>query len=102
MLQETIRAVKDAESKAESILKEAEEKVVALREEAVQEAKLLKEEETKKAREHAAGLLAAAQAKAEGEKGVFDSDTEKEIAELKRMAAEKESHAIEVVISDLY
>lgn len=102
MLQETIRAVKDAESKAESILKEADEKVIALREEANQQAKLLKEEETKKARARASEELEAAQARADAEKGVFDSDTEKEIAELKRMAAEKESHAIEVVISELY
>lgn len=102
MLQETIKAVKDAESKAESILREADEKAAAIKEQAAGEAEFLKEEEMKKAREQAALVLEAAKTKADGEKGVFDSDTEKEITELRRMAAEKENHAIEVVISGLY
>ena len=96
MLQETIKAVKDAENKAETILKEADEKVISLREQANQDAKTLKEEEAKKAREH------AAKAKAESEMKIFDSETEKEIAALKQMAAAKENKAIEMVISSLY
>ena len=41
VLQETIKAVKDAENKAETILKEADEKVISLREQANQDAKTL-------------------------------------------------------------
>ena len=63
---------------------------------------IVKEEEAKKARKHAAETLEAAKAKAESEMKIFDSETEKEIAALKQMAAAKENKAIEMVISNLY
>lgn len=102
VLQETIKAVKEAEAKAEEIVKTAEEKAEAMEQKASQDAELLKKRESGEAREKASEAMNAEKVKAASQEASFDAETAKEIAALKQVAAEKESQAIQMVISELF
>ena len=93
MVQETILAVKDAESKGEQLLKDAADKGKALVERAKKEAEELKEtsiQEAKAGEEETGRYLAESM-----------KEAEKEITAMKQEVAGKSQMVIEKIIQDL-
>lgn len=101
MVEETIKAVKDAEAKAGEILKAAAQKASDIVEKARADGTVLQEQEVKIAKE------AAEAEKTSAREGLLkmlaqDEESDKEIAALKALAAGKESQAIDMIIGQLY
>lgn len=101
LLEDTIKVVKEAETKSGEVVKEAEEKAQAMilhaREEAVQivEARVLQ------AREEASVRLAAEQENGKALEEQSLQEAKKLIDGLKQTASQKESEAIRLLISEV-
>ncbi len=101
LLEDTIKMVKEAETKSGEVVKEAEEKAQAMilhaREEAVQivEARVLQ------AREEASVRLAAEQENGKALEEQSLQEAKKLIDGLKQTASQKESEAIRLLISEV-
>lgn len=101
MVQETIRAVKEAEEKAEKKLQETKARCDGILAKAREDAAAAKDEAKKEASGQADAAMRQAQAKGQE---ILDESlklAEKEIAALKALAGEKEERAVGVVISEL-
>ena len=101
MVQETIRAVKEAEDKAEKKLQETKAQCDGILEKAKEDASKTLEAAKKDAAGQAEAAMGQAQAKGQE---ILDESlkmAEKEIAALKTLSAEKEEKAVSTVISQL-
>nr|WP_317283355.1 hypothetical protein [uncultured Sellimonas sp.] len=102
MIQETIRAVKDAEAKAQAILEQADAEAAEILAEAERQADDLKKSAVKEAKEKAQkGLDDLIQQSKAGE-SAFDEETVKEVEALKAVAKQKEAQAVDMILSNLF
>ncbi len=101
MVQETIRAVKEAEEQAEKKLQETKAQCDGILKKAKEDAVAAQDAAKKEALGQADAAMGQAQAKG---REILDESlrmAEKEIAALKALAAEKEEKAVNVIISEL-
>ncbi|HBB61123.1 MAG TPA: hypothetical protein DCZ61_04955 [Lachnospiraceae bacterium] len=102
MIQESVKAVKDAEARAEAMIAEAKAKAAEIQKQAgARSEQILKDAEAAAKQEYDGKM---AQARADGESRLAEADSEirKEIDALKAAAAQKEEAAIERVIEKLW
>ncbi|MCI9490966.1 hypothetical protein AALC75_09260 [Lachnospiraceae bacterium 48-42] len=101
MVEETIKTIKETESKAEAILKEAEDRCTAILEDAESESRTMKAQAEAIAKEKARSALDSE--RQIGEQSIQDAlaEVEGEIAVLKENARAKESEVISAVIAEL-
>lgn len=101
MVGDTIRAVKDAEAKADKLLKDAQEKGDALVEEAKKEAARMEEEAAKAGKQAAADMEEKSQREGDAYLEMAMEGAKSDIAALRTLASGKESEAVELIISQL-
>lgn len=102
VVKETVRAVEEAEQKADQIMKKAVEEADIIVAEALENAKLLKQREKDSARAHADQALTAAKSEMKEEEELCNLEIQKEVATLKENASQNAEQAIEAVIAGLY
>ena len=101
MLEENIKAVKEAEIKAEEMLAEARtqaEKIIEASGGRIRDLQIEAENEAKTAEE---ALLARAEEMGEEHKAGVRAETERELAALRTMAEAKQDQAVDLVIKEL-
>lgn len=101
MVEETIKTIRETESKAEAILKEADDRCDAILADAENQAYDIKAQAEAVAKENARNALDSE--KQIGEKSIQDAlaEVEGDIAVLKEKARAKESEVISAVIAEL-
>jgi vacuolar-type H+-ATPase subunit H len=101
VLEDTLKAVKEAEAKADDIVKEAEAKAASILNDAKAEAQALKDDTRQKVRSKNQEVAAKTQAEGEVQLQAAAEDVQKEIAALKELIAPKKKDAVDAVISSL-
>lgn len=102
MVKETIRAVEEAEKKADEIMKKAGEEAGAIVAKAEEEAKLLKKRDEESACERADQALAAAKSEMKEVESLCNQEVQKEVDALKQSADKKAGQAVEAILASLY
>lgn len=101
MVQDTIKVVKDAESKAEQLVRDANEKSRALLEEGRSTALAMQEDARRQGKEAAAQAELELTQEGEGFLGKSFESAEVDIATLRQLASAKEEAAIAMIISEI-
>lgn len=101
MAQETIDAIRQAETAAEAAEKEAVKEAEAIVAEAKVQAAQMKAEMTKSAREGAVGAEEDAKAQSEQMMQAAGAEVGKDLEALQKAVAEKQQKAVEVILSEL-
>lgn len=101
MVGDTIRAVKEAEEKADRMLREAEEKGRLLVDDAKKEAAGQQNEASRAARQKFQDVEAKSQREGEAYLQMAMEGAKQDIAALESLASGKEKEAVELVISEL-
>ena len=101
MAQETIDAIRQAETAAEAAEKEAVKEAEAIVAEAKAQAAQMKAEMTKSAREGAMGAEEDAKAQSERMMQAAGAEEGKDFLALQKAVAEKQQKAVEVILSEL-
>lgn len=101
MLDETIKAVKDAEQKSGMLVQKAELRAAEIVAEAKKEAAGWEEQQIRGAREEAKRLLEEEKQKGEEFLARSKKESEEEIAGVRKEAAGKEEEAIRLVIGEI-
>jgi len=102
VVQETIKAVEEAEKKAEEIIKKAGEEAEGIVAKAEEEAKLLKKREKESACNKADQALAAAKSEMKEVEDLNSQDVQKEVEALRQTANQKAEQATEAILASLY
>lgn len=101
MMEENIRAVKEAEDKAAAILADARAEAVRIAAQAEADAAAILAGAEKEAKEAGDALIASTEAENETMKASLSEDGIRDAEALKTMAAAKEEAAIDLVIREL-
>ncbi len=101
MIEETIRAIRETESQAESLVKKADEDCAAILADARAEAERAKAMAQMEANDNANALFAAEREAGERAAREALDETEKDISVLKSNAKAKEGEVISAVIAEL-
>ncbi|MGI6012225.1 MAG: hypothetical protein ACOX8H_12150 [Ruminococcus sp.] len=101
MLDETIKAVKDAEQKSGVIVQEAEQQAAGIISQAEEEASEWKKQQLLQAQTEAERLLDEEKKKGEELFVRSAAESQKQIAEVKETASRKEGEAVRLVISQI-
>ena len=101
MLEQNIKAVKEAENKAEQLIAEAKAEAVKIEESAWEKAKEIRLEAEKEALSAEETVLARATEMGEEHKAEVRKETDKELEAIRAMAKTKESAAVDLVINEL-
>ncbi|MGL6197409.1 MAG: hypothetical protein ACRC3H_00600 [Lachnospiraceae bacterium] len=102
MVKETVKAVEEAEKKADDIMKKAGEEANATIAEAEENAKLLKQREKESACKIADQALATAKSEMKEVETRCNQEVQQEVDALRQSANQKADQAIKAVIASLY
>lgn len=101
MVEETIKAIKETEAKAEDIVKGADVQCKKMLDDASKEAEKLKADQIEKIRQTADAMMAEAKEKGAQSQQAAMKNVEIEIEALRELASVKEEEAVSLVISQL-
>lgn len=102
MIQETIKAVKEAEAKAQQKIKDASVRAQSIISEAEKEAENIIRKAETAAGEQAASDMKAAEERAHSTENTVVGQAEEELAALKKIAESKHEQAIQTVMDSLF
>ena len=102
MIQETIKAVKEAEAKAQQKIKDASVRAQSIISEAEKEAENIIRKSETAAGEQAASDMKAAEERAHSTENTVVGQAEEELAALKKKAELKHEQAIQTVMDSLF
>lgn len=102
MIQETIKAVKEAEAKAQQKIKDASVRAQSIISEAEKEAENIIRKSETAAGEQAASDMKAAKERAHSTENTVVGQVEEELAALKKKAESKHEQAIQAVMDSLF
>lgn len=102
MIQETIKAVKEAEAKAQQKIKDASVRAQSIISEAEKEAENIIRKAETAAGEQAASDMKAAEERAHSTENTVVGQVEEELAALKKKAESKHEQAIQAVMDSLF
>ena len=102
MIQETIKAVKEAEAKAQQKIKDASVRAQSIISEAEKEAEIILRSAVRAAGEQAACDMKSADERSHSTENTVVGQAEEELAALKKKAESKHEQAIQTVMDSLF